>query len=190
MFINTLIKDFDDTLRKYNRQNYLKLQPSLPNDKIELYLKEIKVVNEDFRALVRWKNGFDFSDGEDLTYQLFDCGALLSMEHMYKLTMGDSNLWAKNFIPLITDGSGDFLLFNNSKKHGYGKLHLYSVSRLFIDSPISYYDSIATMLKTTIEAYQTKALKYDSGDAWLNQEFQLYRTIAIKHNPKSQYWTR
>ena len=183
-----LLEKFDVTLRKYNLDNYKKLQPPLPENEIDNYLNELGVKNENFKLLFRWTNGFDCSQGEKTRSKIFDRGALLSLEYITELTNDDIDIWKKTFVPLVSTGDGDYLLFNNKKGKDYGKLHLYSVAALFIDNPVSFYDSIYAMIETTIKAYEKKILVYDANENWLDENFEEFHKLGKKYNKLSDFW--
>jgi hypothetical protein len=183
-----LLEKFDAILREYNPVNYEKLQEPLSRAEIERYLNCAKIEDEDFRLLLTWKNGFDFSHATCLDSRIFKSGALLSLEDITGMTKASKEIWASSFIPLITDGSGDFILFNNNKDAGYGKLHLYSVGLLFIEDPISCYDSIYSMVETTIAAYEQGIILYNEADDWLETDIGAYWDMAKKYNKSSEYW--
>jgi hypothetical protein len=96
--------------------------------------------------------------------------------------------WEKKFISIVINGSGDAILFNNEKGKDNGKLHLYSVPLFFTDEPISIYDSIESMVKTTIQAYEQKVFVYDEKEEFLDIDFDKFNKLAIEMNPNSEYW--
>ena len=81
------------------------------------------------------------------------------------------------------------LLFNTKLGKHYGKLYFYSVPYLYIDYPISYYDSLAAMIQTTIDAYKLKIYSYDDKEIWLYVDNQKFNELAKKNNGNSTYWT-
>jgi hypothetical protein len=188
--IKPLLEEFDNILRINNFRNFERLYPPLPEEKIINYVKQLEINDKDFEDLYRWKNGFDPNRNIDEICQIFDFDTLLSIEWILdkvEINKGDP-IWNNFFIPLITDTTGQFLLFNNKSNGDYGKIHLYSPSLFFIDEPISYYDSISAMIETTIQAYKHGALKYDSIEDWLEEDVPKFREIAKKINKNSKYW--
>ena len=181
-----LLEKLDATLRRYNFDNYKKLQPPLPESEINSYLKSLGIKDENFKLLFSWKNGFDFRTEGKTRTQMFDRGALLTLEYILECKNDDKEDWEKTYIPLISTNDGDCLLFNNKKGKDYGKLHLYSVSALFIDNPASFYDSIYTMM--AIKAYERKILVYSSNDNWLYEDFEEFHRLAKKYNKLSDFW--
>lgn len=67
-------------------------------------------------------------------------------------------------------------------------MNLYSVSLLFIEDPITYYDSIYSLVAITIKAYETEALKFNQRDNWLDVNINKFHAIACKLNTESAYW--
>ena len=183
-----LLEKFDVTLRKYNLDNYKKLQPPLPENEIDNYLNELGVKDENFKLLFCWKNGFDFRTEGKTRTQMFNFGTLLTLQYILEYKNDDPDFWEKTYIPLISTNDGDCLLFNNKKGKDYGKIHLYSPALLFIDNPISCYDSIYTMIETTIKAYEKKILVYDPDDNWLEENVKEFHILAKKYNQLSDYW--
>jgi hypothetical protein len=183
-----LLERFDAILREYNPVNYELLQEPLARAEIAHYLKMTGVEDEDFRLLLTWKNGFDFSHGVNSDHRIFKSGGLLSLENITYLSNSCREKWKSSFIPLITDGGGDYVLFNNEKKTGYGKLYLYTAGLSFVEEPISCYDSIYTMVETTIAAYEREIMAYNAADEWMEMDINGYWNIAKKYNKDSEYW--
>ena len=52
-----LLEELDSTLRKYNKIEYEKLLPPLPDNEIDNYFDELGVNDENVKALYQWKNG-------------------------------------------------------------------------------------------------------------------------------------
>ena len=188
--INSLFAEFDDILKKYNTDNYRKLNSPLPGQKIDPYLKEFKISDSNFKLFYSWKNGNDLDDISRESCQIFNFGSLVSLDSVSKFIKRSDLYWDHFFIPIIATGDGDYLLYNNNEKEDdYGRLHLFSPSLLFIEEPISYYDSIFAMLKTTTEAYKQSALSYNSMENWLDINIDKYYEIAKRINIDSKYWT-
>jgi hypothetical protein len=189
--IETLLEEFDAVLRKYNLPNYSKLYPPLPEDEIIDCLNQLKLKDNDFRSLYRWKNGFD-PDGKVIgACQIFIYHAPLSLDSIIRKVNSakKTSIWKDAFIPLIADTTGDYLLFNNQEGNDYGKIHLYSVSLFFIDEPISYYDSLGAMIETTIQSYINSAFKYNAAKQRLEVDAHKHHEIAKEINVNSKIWT-
>jgi hypothetical protein len=184
--LKTLLNKLDSTLQKYNSVNYKKLQAPLPEKEIDQYLKRLGVDDQNFKLLYSWKNGVDNEDGVQEEDQIFNFGSLVSLQYLFKNP--ELNQWEKKFISIVSDGSGQAILFNNEKDQDYGRLHMYSVPLLFIRKPISFYDSIESMVETTIQAYKQNAFVYDEKEEFLNIDFDRFNKIATDMNPNSDYW--
>ena len=189
--ITGLLILFDNTLRESNLKNYQLLYSPLNEEQIDFYFNKLGIEDNDLKALYMWKNGFNPDDNIGVFCQIFEYYSFLSLESALEFMYASrkQKIWADNFIPLVTDTTGQYLLFNNEKNDNYGKLYLYSVSSLIIE-PISYYDSIHTMLETTIEAYLQGAMIYDVNEDWLEIDFKKLRKIAEKLNIDSEYWLK
>jgi hypothetical protein len=187
-----LISSLDNILKEKNLRNYEKLLPPLQDREVNELLTELNVKDDDFRTLYQWKNGFD-PDGKVIgACQIFKLDIMLPLNWVLKKVLINKTdpIWDDSFIPFITDSTGQFFLFNNSPGNNYGKIHLYSVSLFFIEEPISYYDSIGSMIETTIEAYSTGALKYDPDEDWLDEDIEKFYKIAKTINKNSDRWTK
>ena len=181
----SLLEELDATLKKYNMQEYEKLQSPLPTKEIDEYLKEIGINDEKVKALFQWKNG----EKEDSYCQMMEYGGLQSLELIKERVMTNKT-YDPSLIEIISDNGEESILFNNKIGSHYGKLYMYSVGQLYIGHPISYFDSLETMVKTIIEAYKTEAFKYDAENEWLNISFEKFASIAQKINKKSVYWKK
>lgn len=186
--LETLLEKFDEVLKLYNPTNYKKLQPPLSEDKIVYYLTELGISDKNLWSLFKWKNGFNCQRGENRHNQIFNFGGLLSLNYIFESEKLDMGTWEKGFIPLISSGDGDYIIFNNEKGKNYGKLHLYSVSLLSIDDPVICYDSLHALIETTTEAYEKRALTYDPTHDWLDRDGRAFREIALKYNRSSDFW--
>jgi hypothetical protein len=183
-----LLQRFDSALQKYNPKNYVKLQPPLPKNEVEIFLKRLRISHPDVQALYEWKNGVDISSGLDNGDKIFVFGILFPLASV--VNSAENYPHEKpTFIKLIGDAAGDALLFNNEHGDDYGKIHVYSVSLLSIDEPYSYYDSVYSMLETTTIGYETGVLKYDSKEDYLDVDNGRCRNMSSKLNPKSNWWT-
>lgn len=189
--LQSLLKEFDDILKKYNPVNYEMLQNPLSKKEITEYLKKIEIDDRNFELLFEWKNGFNLKGSSNKRLQLFDFGAMLPLDSILKSKMEDNDLWNKKFLPLISSGEGSFILFNKKNGKDYGKLHLHSVGFSFLDAldePISYYDSIYTMIMTTMEAYKEGALIYNENENSLDEDVDAFNKLAKKYNTKADFW--
>jgi len=187
---NLLLQKFDSILKEYNINNYRKLKNPLDDKEIDSYLKELKVTDLNFKLFYSWKNGNEIDDLWNIRCQVFDFGSMITLNSIIKLRNKPDLYWNNFFIPIIATGDGDYLLYNNNDEaNDYGKLHLFSPSLLFIEEPVSYYDSIFSLLETTMEAYKRSILKYDTKENWLDIDIKKYHEVAKRINVKSKYWT-
>jgi hypothetical protein len=186
-----LLNEFDLALRKYNPVNYARLYPPLAELELEASLKNLKINNEDFGTLYKWKNGFDFTTDSYICFDIFFNGTLLSLDLVQEdvLFNEKEGTWRNTLIPLIGNDEREWLLFDNRKGKDYEKLFFYSPS---IPSaaikPVTCYDSIFAMVDTTITAYRNGIIQYDPDENCLNFNVDRYFALARERNPKSQFW--
>jgi hypothetical protein len=182
-----LLREFDAVLRKYNPSNYAKLEDPLPDVQIDEFMKANGITEKAFRMLYQWKNGVDFY--KPYRCELTEWGVLLSIESIARSIkrQAEASSWKSSFIPLIRDNDGAALLLNNEMGGDYGRIHLFSVSLLHIDNPISIFDSIETMVQTYVEAYKSGALLYSDEFGDLDVEDEYY-AIGRELNKQSKYW--
>jgi len=182
--IDTLISELDEILKIYNSIEYHKLQSPLNSDVLHFYFNKLNIENKSFESLYKWKNG----EKENEYCQMMQYGGLLSLEESIKLKENYLEGCVENiFIPIISDGE-QILLFNNNRSKNYGRIYLYSVPLLYIEKPISCFDSLETMIITIVESYKEKAYIYDEKERWLNIDSEKIKLIAKKNNKKSAYW--
>ena len=74
--------------------------------------------------MFQWKNGFDPDRDKNKRCRIFEFDCLLSLNSIVETlkNYGDLSLWEKEFIPLLTDTTGQYILFNNEKGDDYGRL--------------------------------------------------------------------
>lgn len=184
MIFNNLLIEFDNILKQYNPVEYKKLLDPLSPNEVEIRLVQLGIEDIDFRSFYNWKNG----ERKDTFCEMMEYGGPLSLTTI-KETISESYYpYNRSLIPFISEGE-EMLLFNIQKGRNYGKIYLFSPPQLYIDFPISYYDSIFSMIKTTIIAYQKKIYKYD----FIKNRFQcnyyeLHEQIK-KMNPNSVFWS-
>lgn len=182
--IKSLLQEFGDTLRRYNPFEYEKLQPPLTDKEIDKSLIEIGISDENIKALFQWKNG----EKEDSYCQMLSFGGLQSLEAIKQVRSTDRP-YDSRLVEIISDNGEESLLFNTNPGPHYGKFYMYSVHRLYIDYPISYFDSLEAMLKTVIESYKKKAYLYDTQKNRLKILNDKFVSIAKKNNKNSAFWT-
>jgi hypothetical protein len=183
-----LLAQFDNTLKQFNLSNYEKLYSPLSNKEVVYQLQQLGVNNENLTSLFNWKNGYDPAKDAENLCQIFDIGTLLSIEFIIEIQkMWAGIYWTNYFIPLITDSTGQYILYNNKRGLNYGKLYLYSTS-MFGDELVGYYDSIYAMINTTVEAYEQNIFTYDPVRDWLDIDYNKYHSVAKKINNNSKFW--
>jgi hypothetical protein len=182
--VKTLLDELDSILKKYNEFEYEKLQPPLSNEEIDFYFEELGINDENLKTLYQWKNGAK----ERSQCQMMIFGGLQSLAAIKKSISMDRD-YDSHLVEIISDNGEESLLFNIHPGPHYGKLYLYSVPRLYIDYPISCFDSLGAMLKTVIEAYKNEAFLYDKQRNFLKVYYDKFASIAKENNKNSVYWT-
>jgi hypothetical protein len=186
-----LLEKFDLVLQKFNLPNYQRLYTPLPGEIIELKLRELNINGEDFKTFFKWKNGFDPDYDVNVRCQIFNSGAMLSLDTIIeKINIDRASIcrWNNSFIPIIFDSSDEYILYSTEQGKNLAQLYLHSSSLMAAIDPVSCYDSIQSMIETTIEAYENGILQYDQGEDWLNMDVDRYYEIAKKNNPESKFW--
>jgi len=182
--IKLLLQELGDTLRQYNPAAYENLMPPFTNEEIDTNLKKIGIEDENVKKMFQWKSGIK----NEHNYRMMQFGGLLTFNSI-KESISLNDYFDHSLIPLISDDEGEMLLFNKNSGPHYGKLYLFSVGSLYINHPISYYDSLYSMMRTVIDAYKKNAYEYDKENDWLDiNDYQLAE-IAKNYNPNSAYWT-
>jgi hypothetical protein len=188
MKLEELILNLDTVLRAKNLNNYSKLYSPLAQEEIHRLVEALNINSNELEMLYTWKNGFGDFQTQDC--QIFDFGVQLPLYHilgLYNSNNGEVGRWENEYIPIGTDGSGHYLLFNNRKGIDNGKLYLYSPSLLHVE-PISYYDNVRTMLETILMAYDLNIFSYVEADDWLEKDYNRFYELGKRLNPLSDYW--
>jgi len=182
-----VLEEFDETLKQYNKYNYDKLQPPLPNKEIKQLLTSIGIENDDVHALYQWKNGVSDEAGLSMIFSFES--TMLSLKNVVNLK-DNNNLGFENIdgLVMLFDNAEDCLLFNSNSGEDYGKLHLYSVSFLSIENPYPYFDSLISMFETTIHQYQKGGLIFDTDLNFLKSNTEINIEIYRKFNPLSDFY--
>lgn len=148
----------------------------------------IDIPNKDLEYLYQWKNGNNLQKIKDSeTYEFCSFGYFLSYEEALeyqKEFITDNYFKTKGYFPIIASLKGDFLLIDITKKNG--KVYIYSPG-LLINEPMEIYQSIEAFIETIYQCYYQKAYKYNQS-SHLEVNFELENSIALKLNPKSEYW--
>lgn len=186
MSIAKHLVEFEEQLRKFNPIEYNKLQDPISDVDIEKYLQEIIFDHPEILALYHWKNGAKPND--DCRIMIF--GAFLPLENLvqkHKLDR-DNSPYDKDLIVIVDDIEEKLLINSKNSSSHFGKIYLYSVPSLYIDFPISIYDSLDTMIETNIVAYKKKIFIYNYQNATFNYDFSQYSKIAKELNRESMFW--
>lgn len=182
--IKQLLK-FDKELQLRNNTEYNKLQPPLPKIEVKEYLQQIALDKTDFLDIYSWKNGAQIQDN----CRIINYGVFLPIELLVNNELDEDNPYYDRDLITIVDDAEEKLLFN-SKRHSlhFGKIYLFSVPLLYIDFPISIYDSLAAMVETDTLAYEMGIYRYDFERKFLHYNYNKYEKIAKEINKESMFW--
>ncbi len=179
-----LLHDFEEILKKYNKVSYNKLQPALAEADIRILLQKVGIDDENVYTLYKWRNGVETSNLSDSMIFQFAC-SMLSLDEVnyyYKNNLPEHD--EDGLVTLFESPYGEVFLFNTNKGGDYGKIHLYSVSLLLIENPRTYYDSLSTMIETTINLYLKSGLIYDEKENFLDEDTAINIEIYEQYNPR------
>jgi hypothetical protein len=185
MKFKDLLVQFDGVLREYNPIEYQKLNEPLPKRNIAEGFEQFNLSSSDLVSFYEWKNGIN----EDIFCEIVDLGGPLSMDSVMNVRRNYSHPYDEAFIPIISNGE-DFLLYNTKPGGRQGMIYLYSAAMLYIDRPISYYDSLESMIIATIAAYKNGIYKYNFEERHLDFDFKKLRDLKVSNNPNSMFWKK
>lgn len=189
--IGNLLQKIEWHLKNSNANICSKLQSGLRRDYIEKILADAGInKDDDLIALYEWKNGIQYNSGWVIgEIDFFSRGLLISLEDMVdtrRILYENDILKDPLLLPLFTDGSGEYLLYNAGKSNKPGQLLLDAPSLLLSGEPQSMYDSLTSLCKTVIECYNSKAYVFNNGE--LEIDYDLEWEISETLNPLSAYW--
>ncbi len=180
--------ELEKCLLKYNKVNLDRLQPPLEHSILEDILAKNNCDDHNIRLLYQWRTGVPF---DDHTTQVFGFGcAPLNIHLVFEYQKKFPISLPDHLLPIFAFGNDEVLLYNKSKGPDHGRIHLFSVSLLSIDPPLSYYDSLQSMLLTTIELYQKGGIVFDPNNDRLDLDSELIAKITIENNPNSSFYKR
>lgn len=182
-----LLLELEHTLYSKNLKGLEALESPQPKVNRDNLFRELGFFNQDLYDLYSWKNGCSFGN---LSNPIFTFSTtLLKLEEVvkFKNRYPDDELNFENLL-LIFANEEEGLLFNTEEGQNYGRLHLYSVPMLSINEPVCYYDSLLSMLQTTIAMYKDNAFWYDYNSSFLNTNVDQSIEIYKMYNPKCKYY--
>jgi hypothetical protein len=184
--MDSIIVELDAVLQKFNPSSLKKLLPPPDKNLVVAKMKALGINDATLEAIYTWKSGIMLTpvSGQNNQVQLFEEGCFIDLDEVIdlKLINGQENYWPTNFIAVVTDHSGQFLLLQNDINSAhYGGLFLFSPS-LGIVEPEYHYQSFQMFLKTVIEAYQNNIFTYNEADDWLEVDISKYQDISATLN--------
>jgi hypothetical protein len=189
MNFENILKEFDTVLKQYNLTSYSKLQPPLSNEDRGAIFNSLEIIDNDIQSLYKWKNGV--VDDTSAPILSFEC-SMLSLESLIGYNKEGYLINEINTpgLLMLFDNQEDGFLFNTNAGEDYGRIHLYCVSLLSIQNPRPYFDSLSSMLLTTIEQYQRKGLLFDETNNILSRDIDISVEVYNKYNPISNHYGR
>jgi hypothetical protein len=162
--------------------------PELLNYFYEPISVPTNVAEESILKLYEWRDGSKINMIEEIgLFQFCSFGYFLSFrdglsfKNQFNLDGVFNN---KNYFPIIASLGGDFLLVDLSKKRS--KVYLYSPN-LLINNPIEIFSTVENFIETVYECFLKVGYNYDS-QFYLEIDNEIEREIALKINPKIEYW--
>jgi hypothetical protein len=179
-----LLQEFGAVLSKYNPGAYKNLAPPLQDAEIEKNLRELNIKDENAKTLYLWKGGVQKEGG----YLMMPFGELLTFGTIKEIIQGN-DIYDSLLKPLISDNGEEIVLFNTKQGKHYGQLYLFSVPSLYLTHPIRCFDSLYSMIETTVEAYKENIYQFGKESKRLRIDWDKLTNLANKYNPKSTLWT-
>ncbi|WP_448633976.1 hypothetical protein [Pedobacter panaciterrae] len=145
--------------------------------------------------LFTWKNGFKPSEAHPIIpLHLFPNGIPFTLDealHCYDLLSITKQCFKPNYFPLFagcSPASNDHILLIDLDQNSdsYRMISLYSPSMFGAADPMTIYDSLSSLLETTISSYDRRA--FWIADEALVIDSRMFHTIMSDLNPNSEYW--
>ena len=188
-----LLHELESFLRKSHYSIINKFDDGKQDVEIYEFLKKLNFqARKDFVELYSWRNGIKglFQGAAINQLELFANGIMLPLEYaisLYLLEVKVQNKFKKYFLPIFTNGGGDYILMNfDSKSKSYGQLFLYSPSLLMTEDPMSIYDSLETLFETILFIYKENGYVFKSEVLEVNYEIE--NKISRQLNIRSEFW--
>jgi hypothetical protein len=165
------------------------LEKGLSLNEIEFHINKVnlKLPNE-VVELYSWRNG---TKGETNNEQLFTLGEFFSLQEAietYKYFV-ENNYWKKSLFPLFGAGNSEFFLIDcEATSNQYKMILFFSLTNYVAQQPLSYFDSLFTLISTVTDCYNSKAYSFDNGNFFVVKDPSKELEICKKHNPRSDYW--
>ncbi len=160
--------------------------PGISRLKVEEILSPIQyTLPDDFYELYQWRNGHP-----EYFNQPLESGYICQFSSVEQVSENKQWDWYGKMppiykgcttLPFIDDGSRFFAIALGRSYQT--ESHIVYVSA-FTDHPILRYDSISSMLMSTVECFEARAF-YRNNEGQLQEEFQLSAEILRNNNPKT-----
>lgn len=179
-----MLFEFDRELQENNHLEYQKLQPPLSEIEIRRHLRTVALDDTDLLDLYMWKNGAR----SEHSCRIIKEGVFLPLEEFVNNVQDDENDYDPALFTLVDDVEEKFLINAKRDSVHFGKIYLYSIPALYIDFPISIYDSGAALIETNTLAYKKGICKYDLSTRSMTCNNKRFKELAREINKQSMYW--
>lgn len=185
--IKELLRELESLLVTKNELGFNALKVPLPEKQRKSLIDSLDFFDQALYDLYSWRDGC--SSG-NLSKPIFDFDTtLFALQDVvkYKSECPFGPFSSKKLL-LIFASEEDGLLFNHQEGFEYGKIHLYSVPMLSIENPKPYYDSLLTMLQTTIAFYENDIFTYNVKTNFIEKDMDKGIDIYNRYNPLCRYY--
>lgn len=183
-------RSVEHALKAMQRRVVDRLQPGIAKSEFDAIWGDLPFApTEELRRLYGWHDGTLAPSGTPLvSIQLFPGFHFPPLREArdHYLSRCTGPQWAPGWWPVFADGAGDFY---NVLCHGSPKPSSEVIGFLH-GEPLQLVEflSLTHMMKTLAQAYEAGAIILD-GDM-LEFDDELFRLIALKHNPGVEAWER
>ena len=144
--------------------------------------------NNEILSLYKWKNGTSIFEGMNLDdIQIIPGFHFLSLQDSKSIfsKFKTNNNWNPAWFPIFANGGGDFYVIDLVKLE---RNEPYVIGFMLgeIEHDIEY-ESITTMMQTYCECFD-KNIVFITKEGYLEMDDEKHAKIALKHNPKVEFW--
>ncbi len=187
------ISALDHCLKKYCEALYQRLLNPLEKEKVKELFQQIGVDDSDLEKLYLWKNGIPYDVSlPTYSFDYTSFGVIPPLEYAVEIYQMESqnDLWSKSLVPIVCSYAGDFLLYESDKNsQTYGVIYLFSPNLGYVYDLITYFDSLESMILTTVESFKSGVFVYNNNEMVFEvNDRSMQFNIATKLNPRSEYW--
>lgn len=142
--------------------------------------------NEELIQLFQWHNGVNFHDKPTGRISFTNWGVFLPLSYCIDAYKAQIALYNDYFFlfPFFFDDT--VMIDLDITSNTYGQLYFLCPSLQIIE-PITAYDSLLSMVQTTLNCFEKGLMYYDS-EGFLEIDTSAVSTLSKELNPKSEYW--